>query len=424
MEFKKSDWAVGQDKLSLSVPLTKVDTENRIVMGFATLDNTDQHDEVVTQEASLEAFDGFRGNIREMHQPIAVGKMISFREDEFFDAKNNKLHRGIFVKVYVSTGAESTWQKVLDGTLTGFSIGGDIKEAKSEVIKDAGAHKVVRYITKYRLTELSLVDSPANQFANVFSVVKVDGHNEATGILTETEMQNVFFCETDDIAKAVNATELECSACDKPMKVVGWIEKDSNDSVTKMADVIQKFKGGVENMPEETNKEEAVVVDETVVPEEVAVTEVLGGTGELPEELEERKEQAEEAAAEKPADEKTEKSDTVSVDEVSTADLEELVKSLTSKVEEMVASNKDAGENYSVIQKGLDEVKTELSELSKGHTELNKSLSAVEANLADVMGKIEKSDSKSAFKKSADVESAVTNERSSSVWSNSPISFR
>jgi hypothetical protein len=58
-------------------PLAKVDVERRTVSGFATLDNVDKQADIVTTEASLKAFSKFRGNIREMHQPTAVGKMVS-----------------------------------------------------------------------------------------------------------------------------------------------------------------------------------------------------------------------------------------------------------------------------------------------------------------------------------------------------------
>src|ERR1041384_3195986 len=110
-------------------------------------------------------FSRFRGNIREMHQPIAVGKMVDFREEEFYDPTTEKFYRGIFATVYVSKGAQDTWEKVLDGTLTGFSIGGNIVDAETQWNKDAETN--VRFIKDYELIELSLVDNPANQLANV-----------------------------------------------------------------------------------------------------------------------------------------------------------------------------------------------------------------------------------------------------------------
>src|SRR6266542_1243176 len=135
-KIMKSKWIADSNKVRLSLPFAKIDQENRLVHGFATLDNADSQDDVVEAEASQRAFARARGNLREMHQPIAAGRMVSFSEEEFFDAETGMVHRGIYASAYVSKGAEATWEKVLDGTLTGFSIGGDILEQESRFVPD------------------------------------------------------------------------------------------------------------------------------------------------------------------------------------------------------------------------------------------------------------------------------------------------
>src|SRR5689334_1445820 len=170
-KFVKSQWATDDDTVRLSMPFAKVDKENRLVSGYATLDNVDTQGDVVLAEASTKAFARARGNLREMHQSIAVGKVVDFREDEFYH--DGQFYRGIYVTARVSKGAQDTWEKVLDGTLSGFSIGGNIIEQETKFVKDAGPNgETIRYIEKYDLIELSLVDNPANQLANVFSIVK------------------------------------------------------------------------------------------------------------------------------------------------------------------------------------------------------------------------------------------------------------
>ena len=84
MIIEKSHWSSNGNAINLSVPFTKVNREKRTVSGFATLDNLDQTGDVVTQEASMKAFESFRGNLREMHQPLAVGKVASFRPETFY----------------------------------------------------------------------------------------------------------------------------------------------------------------------------------------------------------------------------------------------------------------------------------------------------------------------------------------------------
>jgi hypothetical protein len=95
IQFSKSKMTVDGNSIHVSMPFAKVDKERRLVSGFATLDNLDTQGDIVLAEASAKAFARARGNIREMHQPIAVGKMVDFQEEEFFH--DGQLYRGIFV---------------------------------------------------------------------------------------------------------------------------------------------------------------------------------------------------------------------------------------------------------------------------------------------------------------------------------------
>jgi hypothetical protein len=216
METQKAHWLNDGDKVRLVMPFTKVDTERRLVSGFASLNNVDKHDDIVTAEASSAAFSMFRGNIREMHQPIAAGRMVSFSQEPYYDASTGNTYEGIYVTAYVSKGAQETWEKVLDGTLSGFSIGGIVKNQHSEYISDL--NKSIRFITDLELFELSLVDNPANQLANVLSIQKVDGHFVAKGIATEVETQNVFWCPSDKTARSTVEESADCVFCSASME--------------------------------------------------------------------------------------------------------------------------------------------------------------------------------------------------------------
>ena len=233
MEIIKSSWNNSEKKVNLAFPIAKVDKEKRTVSGFATLDNIDRHGDIVTPDASEKAFARFRGNLREMHQPVAVGKVVSFTTKEFLDPDTNKTYKGVYVDAYVSKGAEDTWQKVLDGTLTGFSIGGNIVEASYE----PGDSDDNRVIKDYELMELSLVDSPANPLANIFSIQKLDDGNQIIkGMAADTEIENVFYCSNDQIATTSQSEVLNCVACGDSMKSIGWVEKSDikkGDSIMK-----------------------------------------------------------------------------------------------------------------------------------------------------------------------------------------------
>ena len=237
--ISKAHWNTDGNNLRLSMPLTKVDKERRIVSGFASLDNVDKQDDIVTAEASMDAFAKFRGNIREMHQPLAVGKMVSFKADKYFDPESKKFYNGVFVSAYVSKGAQDTWEKVLDGTLTGFSIGGRMN--KWDEGFDEKSDKAIRIIKQYDLIELSLVDSPANQFANIVSVEKVDGVDVIKG--DETVLENVFYDKESGIVM-VSENESELSpTTGEQMANIGFVEKTDNEKTDMIKFLVDSAKG-------------------------------------------------------------------------------------------------------------------------------------------------------------------------------------
>lgn len=151
--------------LHITIPITKVDEEQRMVYGYATVEEIDAHGEIITYEASKKAFSDWIGNIREMHQDIAVGKAIDIEFDD--DAK------GIWLgaRISESTDGENAWVKVKEGVLAGFSIGGRVNDSEMRTMSVNGKKKTVPVITDYVLGETSLVDNPAVASA-VFQMVK------------------------------------------------------------------------------------------------------------------------------------------------------------------------------------------------------------------------------------------------------------
>lgn len=172
------------ENFNLSFPIDMIKKEERIVTGIATADNVDKSGDVVEFNASLEAFKNWGGNIREMHHPIAVGKAISYEPVEI-ESEDGEKYKAIKVSAYISKGAQDTWEKILDGTLKAFSIGGKIME-KSESTEKMFRGRPVNVIKKYTLGELSLVDNPANALATV-DIIKMDTDGNLDYILDVVE---------------------------------------------------------------------------------------------------------------------------------------------------------------------------------------------------------------------------------------------
>ena len=196
----KAFWHSEDNSIKLSMPIAKIDKEKRTVSGFATLDNVDKQSDIVPTDVSIKAFERFRGNLREMHMPVAVGRVMSFKSDKFYDKDKDKFYNGVYVDAYISKGAQDTWEKVLDGTLSGFSIGGSIKDTEDQY--DPEMDKSIRVIKDYDLHELSLVDNPANQFANIVSIQKAeDGQNTFDGIMTKMSLENVYWSKDNSLVR-------------------------------------------------------------------------------------------------------------------------------------------------------------------------------------------------------------------------------
>ena len=436
--ISKAHWNSDGENLRLSMPFSKVDENRRTVSGFASLDNIDKQDDIVTAEASMEAFAKFRGNIREMHQPLAVGKMISFKADKYFDPETKKFYNGVYVSAYVSKGAQDTWEKVLDGTLAGFSIGGRMNKWDDGF--DEKSDKAIRIIKQYDLVELSLVDSPANQFANIVSVEKVDGVDIIKA--DETVLENVFYDKENGIVLASeNESELS-PITGEQMENIGFVEKTDNEKLNMIKFLVDSAKGintskinkeenlmakSTKNTVEEIVEKSDIAVEAVeVAPEADAKADVVETVVEETETEKAAKapatdeEATEEDATETPADEEAEakkpmapKSDDVTADAVAEtndglekafSDLVEVVKSLQTEVELLKSTKVD----IEVAQVSFEAVAKDIATATNTFNEFGKRVELVEQDTA--------------FRKSGDLGEIVQNQPETvekSLWGGS-----
>jgi hypothetical protein len=402
MTIQKAHWDTEGENVRLSMPFSKVDQERRIVSGFATLDNIDKQSDVVTTDASLKAFAKFRGNIREMHQPLSVGKMVSFKEDKYFDPETKKFYNGVFVSAYVSKGAQNTWEKVLDGTLSGFSIGGRMN--KWDDAYDEKMDAPIRIIKDYDLVELSLVDNPANQFANVISIEKnQSGDTVVKGEVTDLEIENVFWDKDSGIVM-VSEKEVEVSPTSGiPMQNIGFVEKSDSDKVDMIKFLVNSAKG-IKNT--EINKEDNMT-DETTNVEEVEVAPEADAEVEVTEEVTEEVVEATDTETEK-VDEVVAKAKTPSggsgdgteeddeeleedaIDDMKTKKSDEVVakavadmtETLTSAFSDMAAMVKSLSNEVAELKKSIGYVDAQLADAEQDFKNLGKRIDAVEADTA------------------------------------------
>ncbi|MBV8061463.1 MAG: HK97 family phage prohead protease [Alphaproteobacteria bacterium] len=207
--------------------IQKIDDEQRMVFGYASTESVDSQGEIVTKSAVQDAWDDYMkfANVREMHQPSAVGIVKEYNFDD----------SGVQIGVHVVD--DNAWEKVKKGVYRGFSIGG--KKLPG------GYDKATNTISKMRLTEISLVDRPANPEA-VISMWKgediggddeteldVKGSPESVAALVELvnkgdiSLDRVVELANEDIAKA-KKDDGKDGGKDKPYGDVEYADTKNN----------------------------------------------------------------------------------------------------------------------------------------------------------------------------------------------------
>ena len=157
-------------KPNIFFKLTKVDVAKREVTGIATAELPDLAGEVCDYESTKPYYQKWSegihkatggkslGNVREMHGNIAAGKVVSLDFDDAAKA----------IRIVTKCVDDSTWNKILEGVLTGFSQGGDY-------VKRWKDGDLWRYTADP--SEVSYVDLPCLP-EGTFEVVKADGASE------------------------------------------------------------------------------------------------------------------------------------------------------------------------------------------------------------------------------------------------------
>ena len=182
----------------------KIDEAKHEVWGIATEETKDADGETFNYEASKPYFEEWskhafttsggksKGNIREMHQLEAVGKVIDIK----YDDANKRITIGTKIV------SDSTWQKIVEGVLTGFSIGGKVLE-------------YAKGLFTCKPVEISVVDLPCLPTA-IFEVIKADGSVESRYFKQTTYGERL-----DALAKEVQALKITKSEGGKTKRVAG-----------------------------------------------------------------------------------------------------------------------------------------------------------------------------------------------------------
>lgn len=396
------------DSVKLGLYFSKVDEEKRTVSGFATLDNVDSHGDIIDADGSVEAFRRFRGGLREMHTNNAVGTILSFEEAKSYSNDEDKVYRGVYISAKVSKGAQDTWEKVLDGTLKGFSIGGKIKKVDSAEVEGRGKVKVIK---DYDLIEVSLVDNPANPLANVLTVQKLgDEYIYSEGDMTKAT-QNILYQEDTGTIVLSEADEKD------GFVNIGWVESDSDTE--KIREAVEKYKASKEDSEEEEKitlslhkrdiidavaskilSKEVLNMSDNIIEKGEATEEAVEETVEeavAEEAAEEVVEEVSEEAAEAAVEEAGEETEAEEVEKAAGLDVDEIL----SKIQEAVAGAVEKA--VDAARESKEAAESVKSSFDETLSDVVKQISGLKGDLEGLVARVESVESTTAVKKSSDI---------------------
>jgi hypothetical protein len=257
--------------MKIAVPIQKVDAAKREVWGTIAVEQVDKSGEIFDYHGSkpffiewsdqkkAESFGKSKGNVREMHQLIAVGKLVDI---QFDDATKS-----------ISVGAkivdDLAWEKCEAGVYTGFSIGGKLV-GKKQYDQQAGG---TRYTVKP--LEVSVVDDPCIPDAT-FEYVKANNEIEVRkfaitkAMIDVADMAQCLSCLNQIRGYLENEAEYEGDGSEMPEALRAWIEQGvallvelaaeeggelTNEKIAKIGAVLsKKNRGMLSKVKEEAEK--------------------------------------------------------------------------------------------------------------------------------------------------------------------------
>lgn len=163
---------------SIYAKIEKIYHDKQIVEGIISKATPDDDDDLIPQDVIKAAWPDYMSfaNVREMHDPKAIGKILKFK---FLEDGT------VWVRAKIVD--RDAWEKVKEGIYKGFSIGG----RALAWIKENLNGKEIRRITKMLLFEISLVDRPAHPDAKLllWKGATVANHQKAIATLQQKRDQ-------------------------------------------------------------------------------------------------------------------------------------------------------------------------------------------------------------------------------------------
>lgn len=255
---------------NIGVPLRKSVEKTKkgslIVSGYFTSDAPDMHGDIITRMATENATKVYRqwGNIRRMHAPDPVGKVVGIGVEDGLEWNEVKIEvidpKAVF--------------EVENGLLQALSIGALIKFEDITWLEDGGM-----LISDYLLGEISLVDHPANY--DSFLKDENSARSAVNMLVRQYGLDNVSRGMLDLLKEKDMADEITKDVTvEDEITEETTIEADADNVEAEDAETTKEIIEETEEVTEEVVEEEEVpaesdIVDENEIVEEAETTEVV-----------------------------------------------------------------------------------------------------------------------------------------------------
>lgn len=219
-------------KIQLFAALTKVDEVKREVWGLATAEVVDKDGEIFDYASSKPYFQDWSqeiasatsgrslGNVREMHQSSAVGKLVDL---EFDDEQKT-------IAVGARIVDDAAWEKCVEGVYTGFSIGGRYVNLWPD-------GEYLRFTAQP--VEISVVDNPAVPNAH-FTAIKADGSEEVKKFVNRASELRSFEATQQNRTPSQNLNDGDIMNTEQDNKIEKALTQSAN-SLEKIGEVDRKL---------------------------------------------------------------------------------------------------------------------------------------------------------------------------------------
>ena len=389
---------------------------------LATKKMLDRHKELVAPEAIMESWESYAKNpviLYNHRKDYGVIGMMEHVEMGDYEKPDGTKIQAVFGRARIDSGEEAIVRKIRKGMLKAFSIGFIAKAA----IKEGRGDDAYLKFVNIEWIETSVVDIPAspNALFNVSkSLVEYDGTKHVIAVEERDGSYVIEFGKSEDVpdepAAPMEGTELSYSADDvvELLDAIAGLEAKLADLESRMGEPIGgdtvKTHDENDDMTEAQIAEESIdEVDETVelsapVEEEtftIKSEDHIKSDEELEEESEE---ESEEEAVEEEAVEEAEEAEEEAVEEAVEEEVVEEV--LEEELVEEVAEATEEESNDEPVETKDEEVTTEVAVLS----EVVNGLNGVESKVADLIARLDESESLKALLAEKDAEIATLNE--------------